>query len=213
MVAFQIIGAIFMVLFVAAAMIARQHAAAPGRWTLKFSSNMPAFAKASARQASSPVFFVGQEAPPDTPLFAIRASTFSLPPIKRGRAERRGHNSPAALRMIAAIFSHGIVTTKLPDPRAPRAVFVRFASLEPPVDLPFQATTQPLLSIGGLPIHRFGVRNRLTFKPRPVVSPPIDGPRDARRCAGTKRLGPAGSGVCVASPTPRPATAPRPNVY
>ena len=48
----------------------------------------------------------------------IVPSNFAL--IKRGRAERRGHNNPAALCMLS-LEIHRLVTTKMPDHPALRA--------------------------------------------------------------------------------------------
>ena len=51
-------------------------------------------------------------------------------PIKRGRAERRGHNNPAALR-TCELEVHRLVTTKLPIAwRSARGVY-RFAPQDP----------------------------------------------------------------------------------
>ena len=143
---------------------------------------MPAFAKASARQASSPVLFVKA---PGTPLFPLLPS----PPSSNEGARNAGATT-APQPCVCVSKIRRLATTKLPDPRRSARGVYKVCSAKPPVDLPFRQPPSLFFRIGGLPIHRFGARNGLTFKPRPVVSPSIDGPRDARRCAGTKRLGP-----------------------
>ena len=126
--------------------------------------------------------------------------------IKRGRAERRGHNDPAASCECELDFTrvshHGIAGSP-----ASRTRCFRFAPLRPRWTAVSGALSYercafpPLQALTGFGFLLAGCL---------VTTSPTGPQRRTGRCAGTERLGPPVGFICVASPTPRRPPLPAP---
>ena len=87
-------------------------------------ADAPSFAEATARQASSPVFFVG-------PGQAVVQNLHSHPaPINEG-ARNAGAPTAPQPRVMCELDSHELITTVLPVPRRPARGVYRFAPRSP----------------------------------------------------------------------------------
>jgi hypothetical protein len=146
-------------------------------------SKQPAFALASARQAD--VIHRPYSLRPRASRRLIVPSNFAL--VKRGRAERRGHNNPAASCDCELDFTRASHHAVAGSPGAPRAVFIGLLR-SAPGGLPVSGN-RASLPIGGPPIHRCGPK----WCPAHLTVPAAIASGAQRRtewCAGTERLGP-----------------------